>query len=97
MDLIKQLVRQYWLNILAFAVFLASLIRYVRLAEWEQRLVPFACAAFGFVCVVASDEVAEWMGGYGWTRQQWWQYPGTFVRFVGGVALVVATVILFRR
>jgi hypothetical protein len=96
MELVKDFIRQYWFNVLAFAVFIAALIRYLRLAGWEQHLVPFACAAFGFVCVVASDEVAEWTGGYGWTRQQWWQYPGTFVRFAGGVALVVATVVLYR-
>ncbi len=97
MDLSKNLVRQYGLNALALCVFLAALIRYVHLAGWEQNLVPFASSAFGFVCVVASDEVADWTGRYGWTRQQWWQYPGTFVRFAGGVALVAATVILYCR
>jgi len=97
MDLIRGLVRQYWVNILALVVFLAALIRYVRLAGWEQHLVPFAWAAFGLVCVVASDEVAEWTGRYGWTRQQWWQHPSTFVRFSGGLILVVATVVLYCR
>ena len=96
MDLIRDFLRQYWLNFLAFLVFLAALVRYVGLAGWEQHLVPFAVAAFGFVCVVASDEVADWTGRYGWTRQQWRQYPSTFVRFAGGVALVVATVVLYR-
>lgn len=97
MDLIKQFVRQYWFNILASSVFLAGLIRYVLLAAWKQHGVTLACAVFGLVCVVASDEVVEWTGRYGWSRQQWWQYPGTFVRFAGSVVLVVATVILFRR
>ena len=86
MDLIKEFVRQYWLNMLAFAMFLAALIRYVHLAGWEQHLVPFASAAFGFVCVIASDEMAEWTGRYGWSRQQWRQHPSSFVRFAGGVA-----------
>jgi len=97
MDTIKEFLRQFWLHIVAFAIFVAALVRYVQLAQWEQQLVPFASAAFGFVCVVASDEVAEWTGRYGWSRQQWWQYPGTFVRFAGGVALVVATVALYRN
>ncbi len=78
-------------------MFLAALIRYVRLAGWEQHLLPFAYAAFGFVCVIASDEVAEWTGRYGWSRQQWRQDPGSFVRFAGGVVLVVATVVLYLR
>jgi hypothetical protein len=97
MNMIKEFVRQYWLHALAFAVLLAAVVRYVRLAGWEQHLVPFASAAFGFVCVVAGDEVAEWTGRYGWTRQQWWQYPGTFVRLAGGVTLLVATVVLYCR
>jgi len=97
MDLLKDIFRQYWLNMLGFAVFLAAALRYIRLAEWEQRLVPFALAAFGFVCVIASEEVAEWTGRYGWTREQWWQYPGSFVRLAGGVILIVATFVLFSR
>jgi hypothetical protein len=96
-DLIKDLVRQYWLNMLAIAMFVAALLRYVRLGGWEEHLVPFASAVFGLVCVIASEEVAEWTGGYGWTRQQWRQYPSAFVRFAGGVALVVATVVLYLR
>ena len=45
---------------------------------------------------MAGDEVAEWTGRYGWTRQQWWHYPGTFVQLGGGIMLVVATVLLYR-
>jgi hypothetical protein len=97
MDLIKAFVRQYWLNLLAVAVFAADLVRYIRLAEWEQRLTPFAIAAFGFVSFVASEEVSEWTGRYGWTRQQWWQDPPSYIRFTGGVMLIVATIVLFRR
>ncbi len=95
MELFKDILRQYWLNMVAFAIFVAALTRYVQLAKWEQHLVPFAVASFGFVCVVASDEVSDWTGRYGWTRQQWWQYPPNFVRFAGGVALVVASVMLY--
>ena len=97
LDLITMFLRQYWLNLLAAGVFAAYLIRYVRLAEWEPRLAPFAFAAFGFVSVVASQEVAEWTGRYGWTRQQWWQDPPSYVRFTGGVMLIVATIVLYRH
>jgi hypothetical protein len=51
----------------------------------------------GFVSVVASEEVAEWTGRYGWTRQQWWQNPPSYVRFTGGVMLIVATIVPYRR
>ena len=67
MELLTDIVRQYWLNIVASAIFVAALVRYVRLAQWEQQLVPFAVAAVGFVCVVASDEVSDWTGRYGWS------------------------------
>ncbi len=97
MALIKQVFRQYWLNILAFAMCLAAIVRYARLAEWEQNFVPVASAVFGFACVVASDEVVEWTGRYGWTRQQWRQYPGTSVRVAGILGLVVGTIILYCR
>ena len=75
MELLKDFLRQYWLNMVAFAIFVAALIRYVQLAQWEQELVPFVVAFFGFVCVIASEEVSDWTGRYGWTRQQWRQYP----------------------
>ena len=96
MELLKDILRQYWANMVAFAVLVAAVVRYVRLAQWEQQLVPFAVAAFGFVCVVASDEVSDWTGRYGWTRQTWRQYPAYFVRFAGGVALAVATAVLYH-
>ena len=97
MDLLKDILRQYWVNVLACVVFLAALVRYVQLAGWEQHPVPFASAGFGFVCVIASDEVAEWTGHYGWTRQQWRQYPDSVIRFAGGVTLIVATTVLYMR
>lgn len=96
MELFRDFLRQYWLNMLAFAVFVAAVVRYVQLGQWEQQLVPFAVAGLGFMCVVASDEVSDWTGWYGWTRQQWRQYPVEFVRFAGALALVVATIMLYR-
>jgi hypothetical protein len=97
MDLIKSLLRQYWLNLIALAVFAAALARYIHLARWEENLKPFAYAALGVLCVVASEEVAEWTGGYGWTRQQWWTYPASWVRGFGGAALIIATIQLYLR
>jgi hypothetical protein len=97
MDFIKALIRQHWVNLLALAVFGAAVIRYVYLARWEEHLLLFAYAGLGFLCVVASEEVAEWTGRYGWTRQQWWEYPATWVRCFGGVALIIATIQLYLR
>ena len=97
MDLIKMFVRQYWLNLLAAGVFAADVFRYVRLGRWEQQLVPLAFAVFGFVCVVASEEVADWTGSYGWTRQQWRRRPPGAVRLTGGILLFLATIVLYSR
>lgn len=88
MDLFKQFLRYYWWHLLATAIFAACVWRYVVLAEWEARLGPIAIAGFGFVSVVAADEVAEWTGSYGWNRQQWWQQPTWYVRGVGALCLL---------
>ena len=65
MGLLKDFLRQYWLNMVAFTIFVVALIRYVQLAKWEQQLVPFAVAAFGFVCVIARDAVSDCTGRWG--------------------------------
>ena len=88
MDVFKQFLRYYWWHLLATAIFAACVWRYVALAEWEARLGPIAIAAFGFVSVVAADEVADWSGRYGWTRQQWWQQPTWYVRGMGVLCLL---------
>ena len=81
-------VRDYWLHVLAMAIFVACVGRYVALAEWEARFEEIALAGFGFVSMVAADEVAEWTGSYGWNRQQWWQQPTWYVRGVGALCLL---------
>ena len=45
---------------------------------------------FGYVCVVASHEVADWTGRFGWSYQSFWTYPPTYVRFFGFVLLIGA-------
>jgi hypothetical protein len=37
----------------------------------------------GMVMVVASDEVSEWTGSYGWTRSQWRKYPTWYIKLGG--------------
>jgi hypothetical protein len=87
-DSFKVFLRYYWPHVLATALFAACIWRYVALAEWEGRFVQIALAGFGFVSVVAADEVADWTGRYGWNRQQWWQQPTWYVRGLGVLCLL---------
>jgi hypothetical protein len=95
MEWIKAFVRRYWANLLALAVFAAALVRYIHLARWEENIEPFAYAAGGLLCVIASDEVGEWTGQYLLTRSQFFVWPAIVVRTLGGLALIVGTIRLF--
>jgi hypothetical protein len=81
-------VQMYWPHVVATILFAIAVWKYVSLAQWELNLKPIAFATFGFVCVVASHEVADWTGRYGWTYQSFWTYPPTYVQFFGFVLLV---------
>jgi hypothetical protein len=83
----------YWPHVVAAVLLAIAAWQYVSMAQWEPYLKWMAIAVFGFVCVVASDEVASWTGRYGWIYQSFWTYPPTYVRFFGFVLL--AAVILF--
>jgi hypothetical protein len=98
MDLLKDILRQYWLQILALLVLIAAVIRYWYLGDCleVQRLRLMLLAAAGFVATVASEEFSEWTGHYGLTRSQWYTAPEWYIRFVGGLALVFCTVGLYR-
>ena len=95
MDPFKQFLRDYWWHLLATALFAACVWRYVALAEWLDRVRQIAVAGYGFISVVAADEVAEWSGRYGWTRQQWRQYPSNFVWGLGVLCLLGGAGYLF--
>ena len=77
----------YWPHALAAILFAIVAWKYVARAQWEAYLNPMVTATFGFSCVVASDEVADWTGRYGWTYQSFWTYPPNYVRFFGFVLL----------
>jgi hypothetical protein len=79
--------RMYWPHGLATILFVIAVWRYLTIGQWEAQLIAICAAAFGFVCVVASHEVADWTGRYGWTHESFWTYPPTYVRFVGFVFL----------
>jgi hypothetical protein len=87
MNAFLDIVRQYWLNAIALIAFAFAAARYIHIADWEGRLIQVLLAFGGMVMVVASDEFADWTGRYGWTRNQWLQYPGWFVKLVGIILL----------
>jgi hypothetical protein len=86
----------YWAHAVATLLFGIAVWKYVSLAQWNVFLKPMAFAGFGFVCVVASHEVADWTGRYGWTYDSFWTYPPTYVRFFGFVLLVGALIFGFK-
>lgn len=86
----------YWPHVLAAVLLGVAIWQYVSAAQWEPYLKAMAIAVFGFVCVVASHEMADWTGRYGWTYQSFWTYPPTYVRFFGFVLLVAVILFGFR-
>jgi hypothetical protein len=82
---------------LAVVLFAIAIAQYVWIGQWERLLVPMACAALGFVCAIASHEVADWTGSYRWTYDTYWTYPPTWVRTFGWMVLVYVDVFGFRR
>ena len=98
MDVIKDILRQYGLNGLALAVLVCAAVCYWRLGNYFEinhlRLMIFAFG--GFVAVVASDEFSDWTGRYGFTRAQWFTTPSSYIRLLGGIALVYYTLALYR-
>ena len=81
-------VQMYWAHVVGMTLSAIAVWKYNAVGQWEQYLKPIALAAFGFVCVVASHEVADWTGRYGWTYLSFWTYPPTYVRFFGFVLLL---------
>jgi hypothetical protein len=98
MDELKDFLRQYWANLLAFGVFCVAAVRFWLLGEWfdANHLRPIIFAFAGLIAFVASDDWTDWSGGYGLTRNQWINAPSWAIRLAGAIALVYFTVALFR-
>ncbi|MCO8120393.1 hypothetical protein NHH03_01495 [Stieleria sp. TO1_6] len=62
----------------------------------EQALLPGLAALGGFICAVAPDEVSDWTGFYGWTTQQYRNYPADFLRGFGTLVLVASAIYLWQ-
>ena len=86
----------YWAHAVDGLLFGIAVWRYVTLAQWEAFVKPMALAAFGFVCVVGSHEVADWTGRYSWTYDSFWTYPPTYIRFFGLTLLVGVLLLGFK-
>lgn len=80
--------QMYWPHAVGTLLFAIVVWRYVSLGQWEAFWKPFAIGAFGYMCVIASHEVADWTGRYSWTYDSFWTYPPTYVRFTGFVLLL---------
>lgn len=78
-------------------MFAIAAAQYGWLHQWKRLLVPIACAAFGFACAAASEEVADWTARYGWTYESFWTYPPTWIRFLGFGLRIYADIFGFRR
>ena len=89
-------VQMYWGHVVGTILFGIAVWQYVSLGQWESFLKPMALAVLGFVSIVASHEVADWTGRYGWTYDSFWTYPPTYVRFFGFVLLIGAILFGFK-
>ena len=106
MGLIKDILRQYWANILAGTVFACAAWRFWRLGKWleQDRLDPFLLALAGFVAILAGSEWTGWTSeGWGenvtsdrnWLRQRPHTFRSPGFRILGAVMLVWGTIQLY--
>ena len=98
MDLIRDIVRHYWANALAWVVFACAATRYWRLGNhFETRHLSLIIFAFGgLVAFVGSEEWAEYTGQYSWTADKFRVLPSSFIRIAGGIVLAWTTIALHR-
>ncbi|NLF08431.1 MAG: hypothetical protein GX594_10690 [Pirellulaceae bacterium] len=96
MNLIKDILRQYWPNVLALLFLLCAAYRYWMLGEYFDNIRLMIFAFGGFVAVVASEEFSDWTGRYGFTRKQFFTTPEAYIRIGGGIVLVYCTLALYR-
>lgn len=83
------------LRFLAIAVFIIAGIRYLSLQRWGDFIVEIIVAWFGLLSILASSEVADFTGDYGWTRDEWWLSSENIVELIGWMLLIVASVRMF--
>jgi uncharacterized membrane protein len=57
----------------------------------EQHFLYLVVVVFGLTATLVPDEVADWSGRYGWTRQSFRVLPAEAVRWAGFGILVIVT------
>ncbi len=98
-SILRDILKQYLVNVLAIGVFVCATVRYCRLNDGfdlNLHLRWIALAFGGLVMFIASEEFSEWSGRYGVSRQHWLMTPAWYIRLVGGILLVYFTVALYR-
>ena len=86
----------YWPLIVGLVLFVPAAWKYYSLGLWELHIKSAALAVFGFLCTAFSDEVSSWSGRYGWTYEDFWTYPPTYLRFLGIVIQLGVLVFGFK-
>lgn len=98
MSILRDILRQYWTNLLALAVFACAFARYWQLnaVEPHHHLEPLVLAFVGFCMFAFSETLSEWGDHFDLDRWKWIPTPPWFIRLVGGILLLYFAVALFR-
>ena len=98
MSLLRDILRQYWVNLLAIGVFVCAAVRYCCLNDAfavNSHLEWLVVAFVGMVMFVGSEVWSEWADHFDIDRWKWIPTPPWFIRLVGGTVLVYFTIALF--
>ena len=99
MNLLRDILRQYWANFLAIGVFGCAVLRYCCLNDafaMNIHLEWLVVAFVGMVMFVGSEALSEWADHFDIDRWKWIPTPPWYIRLVGGILLVCFTVALHR-
>lgn len=97
MSRLKDNLQMYWPAAVGIALFIPAAWYYYSLGNWEAQITSAAMAVLGLVCTVAPDEFSSWTGQYGWTYDDFWTYPPTYIRFLGIVTQIGVLIFGFRN
>jgi hypothetical protein len=87
----------YGLPAVAVVLFAVAIGQYAWIGQWLRLYRPMALATVGFMSAVASHEMADWTGTFGWSYDNFWSYPPTWVQVFGFGVLIYADLFGFRR
>ncbi len=99
MSILRDIVRQYWVNLIAAGVFACVALRYCCLNDafaLNRHLEWLVLVFVGMVMFIGSEQWSEWAGHFSVIRWQWVPTPPWLIRLVGGILLVCFTIALYR-